>query len=1718
MRIPVSAPFPRRWPLLGLAALLILVLVALLPGSGAVLGQSAPTVTDVAVTSDAGDDDTYILGESIRITLTFNEAVNVTGSPQLKIDMDPADWGEKQVAYQSGSGTNRLTFTHTVVEPNYSSQGIAVLENSLELNGGSIQSSSAQIDAELSHDGLAHDANHKVDWRRSPATTPTVSAVAVTSDAGDDDTYLLGETIRITLTFSEEVNVTGAPQLKIDMDPAEWGEKQAAYGSGSGTARLTFTHTVVEPNYSSQGIAVLENGLELNGGSIKSAASDTDAELSHVGLAHDPSHKVDWQRSQPNRAPVVNTGTRNYDWFIGPNNAPRGVLVSKSFYQVFTDPDGDELTYSVAIKKGDRQLLDEFSIGLDYRTPENSHRPLEVFHRVWFRAEEATDWKGKSPALADPVVVTATVTATDPEGLSVSLDGGFLIWWESHPEVVKAVASGQAIELTFDVAVSDDPGPTAGQFTVNVASEDGTAGTVSVTGVSVNGAVVTLGLGTELASGQRVTVDYAHDADTPLKRAAEGGDHAPGFTGQAVDMSLLNPLGPPQNFAVITEPGRLDIVATWDAVEGATSYKLRWRQVGGEFETANAASVSGAAIGIVTVSAYGQWEVRAQGCNDDGCGPAAAATVDVVPEASLSLERAVDDQGQVRPRTLSASWDRVEGASSYTLNWQRLGGDSQTNAQVQAQSAAGARQGRSVSGASLGSGQEADVQTGNRLTFGSDETGAEFAVPDAGAYRAEFRALNDGGELIALGHGHVNQAPGQPDTTPPWLEWGEIDGNVMILHFSESLDESATGGDFKTLINIWAGGWTWTWGGSGNVEISGNKVIVRLDRQAMPASSGNWSRYGYMRYFPPSSGEGLRDLAGNPVTALWPLIQNVTGPPHVTGIALSSDPGEDGSYASGDAIKVKVAFRKDVNVTGTPRLKIDLDPAAGGEKWADYASGSGTRNLEFAYTVAEEDFSTAGVAVLVNTLELNGGTIRGAPPGPADNARPAHIGLHHNPSHKVVTPGTALILQRASVTGTELTLTFSEALGAAASLSNDAFTVKKTPQGDSEQNVSLSGSPAISGSTVALTLSSAVLDSDAGVKVSYAKPATGTNNRLADVAGNEAENFTDEWVKNSLDTTPPRLEWGEIDGNVFILHFSEPLDETATGGLFETDIRTWRAWHRDSSSQFEVSGNKVTVQGNLRAMTVSIPWTRGAYVRYFPPASGGLRDLGGNPVARWSSWSPPSPYFSGKAITNVTGLPFVTGITVSLDLGEDGLYSIGDAFKVKVAFREDVNVTGTPRLKIDLDPADGGERWANYSAGSDTRMLEFTYIVAAADISATEGVAVLANTLELNGGAIRGAPPGPADNARLAHLGLRHNSAYRAVTPGSADPILQRASVTGTALTLVFTEPLGAAPSLSNSAFTVKKTPQGGSEQDVSLSGAPAIIGSTVTLTLASAVLDSDVGVKVSYAKPATGTNNRLVDSGGAEAAGFTDEWVLNTLDATLPFPVSGEIDGDVITLYFSEPLDEGSVSSRVGDYFRATLQYKSRWAQDGQCPLPNYSFSVRPREAYVRGNTVVLDGLSNNEKIWPNVHWTIVSFNYQYNTAVAEWIRDMSGNPVNIHHEMGRTRILSLENVTRLPYPRSATVNGSRVTLTFSAPMDRGWVPTANAFTVKVGGSVVSLAGSNPVSVVGREVTLTLASTVATSDAVTVSYAKPQSHPLRNVVCEYAPSFTDQAATNATP
>ena len=119
-------------------------------------------------------------------------------------------------------------------------------------------------------------------------TAPTISSVAITSDTGDDDVYGIGDKIEVTVTFSEDVTVTGAPQLELDIGGSA---KTAAYDSTDGRA-VVFSFTVAEGDSDTDGISITANKLTLNSGTIKDAA-DNVATLSHTALSTQPSHGVD---------------------------------------------------------------------------------------------------------------------------------------------------------------------------------------------------------------------------------------------------------------------------------------------------------------------------------------------------------------------------------------------------------------------------------------------------------------------------------------------------------------------------------------------------------------------------------------------------------------------------------------------------------------------------------------------------------------------------------------------------------------------------------------------------------------------------------------------------------------------------------------------------------------------------------------------------------------------------------------------------------------------------------------------------------------------------------------------------------------------------------------------------------------------------------------------------------------------------------------------------------------------------------------------------------------------------------------------------------------------------------------------------------------------------------------------------------------------------------
>ena len=97
--------------------------------------------TDLSIVSSPALGDTYRLGEAIEFGVTFSEAVDVRGTPQLALVMrDASDdaASEFRAGYVRGAGTTQLVFAYTVAAGDRAAGGIATGAAPLQLNGAMI--------------------------------------------------------------------------------------------------------------------------------------------------------------------------------------------------------------------------------------------------------------------------------------------------------------------------------------------------------------------------------------------------------------------------------------------------------------------------------------------------------------------------------------------------------------------------------------------------------------------------------------------------------------------------------------------------------------------------------------------------------------------------------------------------------------------------------------------------------------------------------------------------------------------------------------------------------------------------------------------------------------------------------------------------------------------------------------------------------------------------------------------------------------------------------------------------------------------------------------------------------------------------------------------------------------------------------------------------------------------------------------------------------------------------------------------------------------------------------------------------------------------------------------------------------------------------------------------------------------------------------------------
>ena len=247
-----------------------------------------PTVSGVGITSSPASGDTYELAEIINVRVTFDRAVDVTGTPQLALTVGSTT---RQMNLVSRSDLVNLWFRYVVQSSDGDSDGISIGANALTLNGGTISSQGGGTNAALglgTH-AIANSSNHKVDG--SQETAPTVDFVGIVNNPVVGDTFELTEEIFVLVQFDRPVDVTGTPQLALTIGS----ETRQADFFHVFLTEMTFAYTVEASDNDSDGISIGASALTLNGGTIKIRGGTTNVTLGlgTNAIANSASHKVD---------------------------------------------------------------------------------------------------------------------------------------------------------------------------------------------------------------------------------------------------------------------------------------------------------------------------------------------------------------------------------------------------------------------------------------------------------------------------------------------------------------------------------------------------------------------------------------------------------------------------------------------------------------------------------------------------------------------------------------------------------------------------------------------------------------------------------------------------------------------------------------------------------------------------------------------------------------------------------------------------------------------------------------------------------------------------------------------------------------------------------------------------------------------------------------------------------------------------------------------------------------------------------------------------------------------------------------------------------------------------------------------------------------------------------------------------------------------------------
>jgi VCBS repeat-containing protein len=245
----------------------------------------APVANSVAITSTTGIQNNFLnAGDTISATVNFTELVNVTGTPQITLNIGGT---LVKANYVSGSGTSALTFSYTILAGQTDANGIGINANSLGLNGGTITDAVGN-NATQNFAAITDNISYKVDTTAATAvadvkdsdedTTPITGSVA-TNDTNKDGTEsyaIVGSAAGTYGTLTMNANGTYSYARSVVLDQIQT------------TAVETFTYKVTDAAGNTTQSTLTINMAPVNdaavvGGDLVKTVSETNAALTVTG-------------------------------------------------------------------------------------------------------------------------------------------------------------------------------------------------------------------------------------------------------------------------------------------------------------------------------------------------------------------------------------------------------------------------------------------------------------------------------------------------------------------------------------------------------------------------------------------------------------------------------------------------------------------------------------------------------------------------------------------------------------------------------------------------------------------------------------------------------------------------------------------------------------------------------------------------------------------------------------------------------------------------------------------------------------------------------------------------------------------------------------------------------------------------------------------------------------------------------------------------------------------------------------------------------------------------------------------------------------------------------------------------------------------------------------------------------------------------------------------